>query len=124
MQSLRPLLVGFGAILIATGGSLLIYIAMRIYDLLENPENIKLMAFLTKYIKGEDKAFHGMAGDQPIEFFMSENLQMMIYSGMGVMIFIGLSGIVVAIVNAGVQMVKVGTNSTSANKKSQDKTHL
>ena len=117
MNALRPLLIGFGMALIAAGGTLLLYIVMRIYEFLDNPESIKLMAYLTKYVKPDDKAFHGMAGDQPIEFYMSENLQMTIYSGMGVMLFIGLSGIIVAIVNAGVQMVKVGMNTE--NKQNQ-----
>jgi hypothetical protein len=119
MNSLRPILVGFGMVLIAVGGTLLLYIAMRIYEFLDNPESIKLMAYLTQYVKPDDKAFHGMAGDQPIDFYMSENLQMIIYSGMGVMLFIGLSGLVVAIVNAGVQMVKVGMNTND--QKNQDR---
>ena len=111
-EGIRRPLIWFGVLIIAVGGFLLLYLGIVVYQVINNPEKVKIVEFVLRQVQIDDKAIFGSINNKPVEIYLSKELRTVIYVFLGVLMFSALAGIVKALISGGVKIIKVALLTT------------
>ncbi len=113
----RPL-VWFGVLIVAVGGFLLLYLGIMVFQVINNPEKVKVVEFVLRHIQIDDKAIYGSLGNKPVEIYLSKELRAVFFVFLGILMFWALAGIVKALISGGVKIIRVALLTTPTGESS------
>ena len=111
-EGIRRPLIWFGVLIIAVGGFLLLYLGIVVYQVINNPEKVKIVEFVLRQVQIDDKAIFGSINNKPVEIYLSKELRTVFFVFLGVLMFSALAGIVKALISGGVKIIKVALLTT------------
>ncbi len=118
LEGIRRPLVWFGVLIVAVGGFLLLYLGIMVFQVIHNPEKVKVVEFVLRHIQIDDKAIFGSIGNKPVEIYLSRELKAVFFVFLGVLMFSALAGIVKALISGGVKIIRVAVLTTPAGESS------
>lgn len=108
-EVLRIPLTALGMALVGAGALLLCYVGYLVFQVINHPEEVRIVAFLLEQVRLEDKAIFGMAADQAFEVNWSQSLRTVMFIFIGVMVLSVLASILKTLIAAGVQILRLAT---------------
>ena len=123
MEPLRLPLMAIGLALVIIGAFLLIYIGYLVYQVINNPEEIRIVEFLLEQVRLEDKAIYGITADQAFEINWSESLRTVTFVFIGVLVISVLAGILKTLIGAGIQILRLAVGESDSGKRSSAKSY-
>ena len=124
LEGVRRPLVLFGVLIVGVGGFLLIYLGIVVFQVIHNPEKVKIVEFVLRHIQIDDKAIFGSINHKPIEIYLSKSLRTMLFVFSGVVMFWALAGLVKAFISGGVKIIKLGLFTTRAGESDKQSNSL
>lgn len=113
MDSFRMPLFLLGSTLIIVGGALLLYVAILVYQVLNNPADVPIVGFILERVRIGDLAFFGTFQDgdpstQDIKFDLhwSESVRLVSFLFIGALIFSMFAGILNILISGGISILK------------------
>jgi hypothetical protein len=113
---LSPMLDGFrtpilttGIILVAIGAVLLIYLGLTVFEILNTPEDVRIVQFALENVAVGEEAFSGQIGDQEFEVNLSAPIRSALFLFLGVILFGVLASILKALISGGVDLIRLAT---------------
>lgn len=122
IQLLRYSLIALGACLVIAGGVLFLGFGQLVYDIVNEPEKVRIIQFVLEQISGEGPLISGSSAGSEFELRLSEPAKTFGFFFLGVFALGILAGIVKALVSAGVEIMKGALalqRVTEANETSQ-----
>jgi Ca2+/H+ antiporter len=108
-EVLRIPLTALGLALVSAGALLLCYVGFLVFQVINHPEDVRIVEFLLEQVRLEDKAIFGIAADQPFEINWSQSLRTVMFIFVGVMVLSVLASILKTLIVAGVQILRLAT---------------
>jgi hypothetical protein len=112
LDGMRRPLVLFGVLIVCVGGFLLLYLGIMVFQVIHNPEKVKIVEFALRHIQIDDQAIFGSINHKPIEIYLSKSLKTILFVLSGVLMFWALAGIVKALISGGVKIIKIARYTT------------
>ncbi len=112
LKGLRRPLFWFGVLIVAVGGFLLLYLGIIVFQIINDPERVKIVEFVLRHVQTDDKAIFGTIGNRPFEIYLSKSLRTVLFVFLGVLVFWALAGIVKALISGGVKIIKLAFLTT------------
>ena len=123
IEPLRAPLAALGLALVIIGAILLIYIGYLVYQVINHPEEIRIVEFLLEQVRIEEKVLFGVAADQAFEVSWSESLRTVMFLFIGVMVVGVLAGILKTLIGAGIQILRLALGESDSGKRSSAKSY-
>lgn len=111
----HTLLLALGVLLVGAGGLLLAYLGLLVFQVINSPEEIKIVQFVLAHIQIGDKALYGTAGQETFEVHLTEPVRTAIFLFLGVLILGALARILSTLISSGLAMIRM----TSRQEKEQ-----
>lgn len=116
IEPLRAPLAALGLTLVIIGAFLLIYIGYLVYQVINQPEEIRIVEFLLEQVRMEEKVLFGVAADQAFEVSWSESLRTVMFLFIGVMVVGVLASILKTLIGAGIQILRLAVGQSEQTK--------
>ena len=123
IEPLRAPLAALGLALVIIGAFLLIYIGYLVYQIINNPEEIRIVEFLLAQVRIEEKVLFGVAADQAFEVSWSESLRTVMFLFIGVMVIGVLASILKTLISAGIQILRLAVGQSESGKQPNAKSY-
>ena len=123
IEPLRAPLAALGLALVIIGAFLLIYIGYLVYQVINQPEEIRIVEFLLEQVRMEEKVLFGVAADQAFEVSWSESLRTVMFLFIGVMVVGVLASILKTLIGAGIQILRLAVDESDSGKRSSAKSY-
>src|SRR4030042_3918980 len=94
LEGVRRPLVLFGVLIVGVGGFLLVYLGIMVFQVINDPEKVKIIEFVLRNIRIDDKAIYGSINHKPFEIYFSKSLKSVLFVLSGVFMLWALAGIV------------------------------
>ncbi len=106
-QALRYFLIALGCCLLVTGGVLLLWFGQIVYQIVTEPEEVRIIQFIMEQVSYKDGSFiSGSSSGQKFELILSDSAKTFVFFFLGIFVLGVLSGIIKAIVSSGVEIIK------------------
>ena len=102
----------FGVLIVGVGGFLLLYLGIMVFQVINNPEKVKIVEFVLRHIQIDDKAIFGSLNHKPFEIYFSKSFRTVLFVLSGVFMIWVLAGIVKALISGGVKIIKLALVTT------------
>ncbi len=112
LGGLRRPLVWFGVLIVAVGGFLLLYFGIMVFQVVHDPEKVKIIEFVLHHVQTDDKAIYGTLNNKPVEIYLSKSLRTVLFAFLGILVFSALAGIVKALISGGIKIIKLALVTT------------
>ena len=112
LEGVRRPLVLFGVLIVGVGGFLLLYLGVMVFQVINNPEKVKIVEFVLRHIQIDDKAIFGSLNHKPFEIYFSKSFRTVLFVLSGVFMIWVLAGIVKALISGGVKIIKLALVTT------------
>jgi hypothetical protein len=112
LESVRRPLVLFGVLIVGVGGFLLLYLGVMVFQVINNPEKVKIVEFVLRHIQIDDKAIFGSLNHKPFEIYFSKSFRTVLFVLSGVFMIWVLAGIVKALISGGIKIIKLALVTT------------
>jgi hypothetical protein len=112
LEGVRRPLVLFGVLVVGVGGFLLLYLGIMVFQVINNPEKVKIVEFVLRHIQIDDKAIFGSLNHKPFEIYFSRSFRTVLFVLSGVFMIWVLAGIVKALISGGVKIIKLALVTT------------
>jgi len=112
LESVRRPLVLFGVLIVGVGGFLLLYLGFMVFQVINNPEKVKIVEFVLRHIQIDDKAIFGSLNHKPFEIYFSKSFRTVLFVLSGVFMIWVLAGIVKALISGGIKIIKLALVTT------------
>ena len=112
LESVRRPLVLFGVLIVGVGGFLLLYLGVMVFQVINNPEKVKIVEFVLRHIQIDDKAIFGSLNHKPFEVYFSKSFRTVLFVLSGVFMIWVLAGIVKALISGGIKIIKLALVTT------------
>ncbi len=122
-EPLRAPLAALGLALVIIGAFLLIYIGYLVYQVINHPEEIRIVEFLLEQVRIEEKVLFGVAADQAFEVSWSESLRTVMFLFIGVMVVGVLASILKTLIGAGIQILRLAVGQPEQGKPANAKSY-
>lgn len=109
-SSLKTFTYWIGVALIISGALSLLYIAFMVIQLIQSPEESKLIAWIGINFRDSVMLFSGQINEVPIEFRGNDKLQFLLLSILGLIAISILAGVLKALIMAGIELLKFSKN--------------
>ena len=103
---LKTLSYWLGVALVIGSALSLIYIAIMVIQLIQSPEESKLIVWIGVNFKDSIMLFSGQINEVPIEFRGNDKLQFLLLSILGLIAITILGGVLKALLMAGIELIK------------------
>ena len=123
IEPLRAPLAALGLTLVIIGAFLLIYIGYLVYQVINQPEEIRIVEFLLEQVRKEEKVLFGVAADQAFEVSWSESLRTVMFLFIGVMVVGVLASILKTLIGAGIQILRLAVGQSEQTKPTNAKSY-
>lgn len=107
LDGMRRPLVLFGVLIVGVGGFLLLYLGIMVFQVINNPEKVKIVEFVLRHIQIDDKAIFGSINHKPVEIYLSKSLKTILFVFSGVLMFWALAGVVKALISGGIKIIRI-----------------
>lgn len=105
-DTLRHLLLLLGFCLIATGGLLLLWFGHLVFQIVTEPENVRIVEFILENIIVDEPLISGHMADSEFEITLSESGRTFGFFILGIFALGILSGILNTLLTGGVEIMK------------------
>ncbi len=105
---------GFGVLIVAVEGFLLLYFGVMVFQIIHDPEKVKIVEFVLHHVQIGDKAIYGTLNNRPVEIYLSKSLRTVLFAFLGILMFSALAGIVKALISGGIKIIKLALLTTRA----------
>jgi hypothetical protein len=112
LEGVRRPLVLFGVLVVGVGGFLLLYLGIMVFQVINNPEKVKIVEFVLRHIQIDDKAIFGSLNHKPFEIYFSKSFRTVLFVLSSVFMIWVLAGIVKALISGGVKIIKLALVTT------------
>jgi hypothetical protein len=112
LEGVRRPLVLFGVLVVGVGGFLLLYLGIMVFQVINNPEKVKIVEFVLRHIQIDDKAIFGSLNHKPFEIYFSKSFRTVLFVLSGVFMIWVLAGIVKVLISGGVKIIKLALVTT------------
>lgn len=116
----RTLLLVFGYTLIGLGTACLLYLAIIVFQIIDSPEQVRIVEFVLKYIPSGDRAAYGHIGQQPFELNLGQSVRTVLFLLIGMMILTGIASIARALITGGIELLRIGNKNPHAPAHEED----
>lgn len=123
IEPLRAPLTALGLALVIIGAFLLIYIGYLIFQVINHPEEIRIVEFLLEQVRLEEKVVFGVTGEQSFEVHWSESMRTVMFLFIGVMVVSVLASILKTLIGAGIQILRLAVGESDSGKRSSAKSY-
>lgn len=106
LQGVRYALMGIGVCLLVVGGLLLLWFGLLVQEIVRSPEEVQLIQYVAAHIGTETPVVAGRLGGEDFRLEFSETFRSFGFFFLGLLALSILSGIVKALVIAGVDILK------------------
>jgi hypothetical protein len=103
----HTLLLALGVLLVGAGGLLLAYLGILVFQVINSPEEVKIVQFVLDHIQIGDKALYGTAGKEAFEVHLTEPVRTAIFLFLGVLILGTLARILSTLIASGLEMMRM-----------------
>jgi len=103
--------------MILAGSGLLLWVVYLVVQYINHPENIQLVQFILKQVRGEELLVSGNVGEMKFSMKWSESIRTVLFLFMGIGILSILAGVMHTLIRVGLSILKVVTHY----KKSENK---
>ena len=104
-------------LMILAGSGLLLWVVYLVVQYINHPENIQLVQFILKQVRGEELLVSGNVGEMKFSMKWSESIRTVLFLFMGIGILSILAGVMHTLIRVGLSILKVVTQY----KKSESK---
>ena len=115
----HTLLLALGVLLVGAGGLLLAYLGILVFQVINSPEEIKIVQFVLAHIQIGDKALYGTAGQETFEVHLAEPVRTAIFLFLGVLILGVLARILSTLISSGLAMIRIASPQEKEQLKSK-----
>jgi len=106
-ELLRIPLTALGMVLVGAGALLLCYVGYLVYQVINHPEQVRIVEFLLAQVRLEDKVIFGVAADQVFEVNWSQSMRTVMFVFLGVMMLSIMASILKTLIVAGIQILRL-----------------
>lgn len=101
------LLMALGVLLVGAGSLLLVYVGLLVFQIINTPEEVKIVQFILTHIQGGDRAIYGSVGKETFEINMADPVRTAIFLFLGVLILGVLARILSTLISSGLAMMRL-----------------
>ena len=95
--------------MILAGSGLLLWVVYLVIQYINHPENIELVQFILKQVRGEELVVSGNVGEMKFSMKWSESIRTVLFLFMGIGILSILAGVMHTLIRVGLSILKVVT---------------
>ncbi|NOT53836.1 MAG: hypothetical protein HOP18_04445 [Deltaproteobacteria bacterium] len=106
-SGLPPLLMILGVMLVGAGGLLLGYVGLLVYQIINPPEEVKIVQFILSHIQIGDRAIYGSIGKETFEVNVAAPVRTALFLFLGVLILGVLAKILSTLISSGLEMIRM-----------------
>ena len=115
----HTLLMALGVLLVGAGGLLLVYVGLLVFQIINAPEEVKIVQFILTHIQVGDRAIYGSLGKEVLEINLADPVRTALFLFLGVLILGVLARILSTLISSGLEMMRIA----NAQAKDQLKPH-
>ena len=117
----RSLLRLFGYLLIGLGAACLLYLAIIVFQIINSPEQVRLVEFILQYIPSGDRAAYGQIGQQTFELNLGQSVRTVLFLLIGAGILSIIASIAKTLVSSGIELLHMAGNRAPAQDREERK---
>jgi len=101
------LLMALGVLLVGAGGLLLVYVGLLVFQIINAPEEVKIVQFILTHIQVGDRAIYGSLGKEVLEINLADPVRTALFLFLGVLILGVLARILSTLIASGLEMMRM-----------------
>ena len=101
------LLMALGVLLVGAGGLLLVYVGLLVFQIINAPEEVKIVQFILTHIQVGDRAIYGSLGKEVLEINLADPVRTALFLFLGVLILGVLARILSTLISSGLEMMRM-----------------
>jgi predicted membrane channel-forming protein YqfA (hemolysin III family) len=101
----RKFVLVFGVVLVVFGGVILFYIGYLVFQVINHPEEVRIVEHILAQFKSGDLALYGNLEEKRFTLHLAEPLKTAIFLFLGMLIVWVLARIVQSLISGGIQML-------------------
>jgi hypothetical protein len=102
---IRKFVLILGVVLVVFGGIILFYIGYLVFQVINDPEEVRIGQYILEQFKAGDLAFYGNLEEKRFTVHLAEPLKTAIFLFVGVVIIWVLARIVQSLISGGIKMI-------------------
>jgi hypothetical protein len=102
---IRKFVLIFGVVLVAFGGVILFYLGYLVFQVINDPEEVRVVEYMLEQFKTGDLALYGNLEEKRYTIYLSEPLKTAIFLFVGVVVVWVLARIVQSLISGGIKML-------------------
>jgi hypothetical protein len=103
----HTLLLTLGVLLVGAGGLLLVYVGLLVFQIINAPEEVKIVQFILTHIQVGDRAIYGSLGKEVLEINLADPVRTALFLFLGVLILGVLARILSTLIASGLEMMRM-----------------
>jgi hypothetical protein len=103
----HTLLMALGVLLVGAGGLLLVYVGLLVFQIINAPEEVKIVQFILTHIQVGDRAIYGSLGKEVLEINLADPVRTAFFLFLGVLILGVLARILSTLISSGLEMMRM-----------------
>ncbi len=106
IDGFRRLIALLGIAIVVVGGLVLFYLGVLIMDVINDPEEVKIIEFVLQQVKADEAIATGQFGNESFKVAISESFRLILFLFIGVLFLSVIAGIIRTIIGGGINIVK------------------
>ncbi len=115
----HTLLMALGVLLVGAGGLLLVYVGLLVFQIINAPEEVKIVQFILTHIQVGDRAIYGNLGKEVLEINLADSVRTAFFLFLGVLILGVLARILSTLISSGLEMMRMANTQAKDQLKPQ-----
>jgi hypothetical protein len=115
----HTLLMALGVLLVGAGGLLLVYVGLLVFQIINAPEEVKIVQFILSHIQVGDRAIYGSLGKEVLEINLADPVRTAFFLFLGVLILGVLARILSTLISSGLEMMRMANTQAKDQLKPQ-----
>jgi hypothetical protein len=115
----HTLLMALGVLLVGAGGLLLVYVGLLVFQIINAPEEVKIVQFILTHIQVGDRAIYGSLGKEVLEINLADPVRTAFFLFLGVLILGVLARILSTLISSGLEMMRMANTQAKDQLKPQ-----
>ena len=104
----KPLFI-LGALLVCLGGIVLLYLGLVVFNVINNPEQVRIVELVLSYVKVDEVIASFTYGDKKADVTISESARLIIFLFFGIVLLSILAGILRVLISGGISIIKLAS---------------
>lgn len=108
----HTLIMALGVLLVGAGGLLLVYVGLLVFQIINAPEEVKIVQFILTHIQVGDRAIYGSLGKEVLEINLADPVRTAFFLFLGVLILGVLARILSTLISSGLEMMRMANTQS------------